>query len=67
MIYGSLKEEKKTERIGYEALHVVPPQSAPDFVKQSPLACAEGAGKGWVEVDKNTLQHPRYDRVFGLK
>jgi sulfide:quinone oxidoreductase len=59
-------EEKKTERIGYEALHVVPPQSAPDFVKQSPLACAEGAGKGWVEVDKNTLQHPRYDRIFGL-
>jgi sulfide:quinone oxidoreductase len=59
-------EETATERVPYEALHVVPPQSAPDFVKQSPLACQEGTDKGWMEVDKNTLQHPRYDRVFGL-
>ncbi len=59
-------DQSTTERIPYEALHVVPPQSAPDFIKQSPLACAEGVGKGWMEVDKHTLQHPRYDRVFGL-
>lgn len=59
-------DETTTERIPYEALHVVPPQCAPDFIQQSPLACAEGTGKGWMEVDKHTLQHPRYDRVFGL-
>lgn len=33
--------------IGYDMLHVVPPQSAPDVVKRSPLADAAG----WVEVD----------------
>ena len=59
-------DETHTERVRYEALHVVPPQSAPDFIQQSPLACPEGTGKGWMEVDKHTLQHPRYDRVFGL-
>jgi len=65
----SVTEEDGTtgeRRIRYDLLHVVPPQSAPDFIKQSPLACADGAGKGWMEVDKNTLRHPRFDNVFGL-
>ncbi len=46
----------------YDLLHVTPPMSAPDFVKQSPLAIEAG----WVEVDKHTLQHVRYPNVFGL-
>lgn len=46
----------------YDLLHVTPPQSAPDFVKQSPLAGADG----WVEVDKYTTQHVRYPNVFSL-
>lgn len=47
---------------GFDMLHVVPPQSAPDVVKQSPLA---GEG-GWVSVDKNRLTHTRYSNVFAL-
>jgi sulfide:quinone oxidoreductase len=46
----------------YDLLHVAPPQSAPDFVKKSPLA---GAG-GWVDVDKYTLQHVRHPDVWSL-
>lgn len=46
----------------YDLLHVTPPQSAPDFVKQSPLADAAG----WVAVDKHTLQHVRFANVFAL-
>jgi sulfide:quinone oxidoreductase len=46
----------------YAMIHVTPPQSAPDFVKRSPLANAAG----WVDVDKNTLEHVRYPGVFGL-
>lgn len=46
----------------FDMLHVVPPQSAPDFVKQSPLANADG----WLEVDQTTLQHVRYPNVFGV-
>jgi sulfide:quinone oxidoreductase len=48
--------------IHFDLLHVAPPQSAPDFVKRSPVA---GAG-GWVELHKNTLQHVRWPTVFGL-
>lgn len=48
----------------YDVLHVVPRQSAPDWIKRSPLAVADAAG--YVEVDKYTLQHVRYPNVFAL-
>ncbi len=48
--------------IDYEMIHVTPPQSAPDFVKNSPLANAAG----WVDVDKHSLQHVKYANVFSL-
>lgn len=48
--------------VDYDMIHVAPPQSAPDFIKQSPLANS----LGWVDVDKNTLQHLRYPNVFSL-
>lgn len=46
----------------YDMLHVAPPMSAPDCVKQSPLANEAG----WVDVNKETLQHVRYPNVFSL-
>lgn len=52
----------ETEVIAYDFLHISPPQSAPDFIKQSPLANEAG----FVDVDKHTLQHVRYPNVFSL-
>jgi len=46
----------------FDMIHVTPPQSAPDFIKQSPLANAAG----WVDVNDNTLQHNKYPNIFGL-
>ncbi|MEZ4227763.1 MAG: FAD/NAD(P)-binding oxidoreductase [Polyangiaceae bacterium] len=46
--------------IPFDFLHVTPPQSAPDVIKQSALADAAG----WVEVDKHTLQHTRFENVW---
>jgi sulfide:quinone oxidoreductase len=48
--------------VDFEMIHVTPPQSAPDFIQQSPLANPAG----WVDVDKNTLQHLRYPNVFSI-
>lgn len=50
----------------YDFLHVVPPMFAPDAVLNSKLAVAEGKQKGWLEVNKETLQHTRYPNVFGI-
>ena len=46
----------------YDLIHVTPPQSAPDVIRQSVLVDA----KGWVDVDKYTLQHIRYNNIFAL-
>jgi len=48
----------------YDFLHVVPRQSAPDWIKSSPLST--GDANGFVEVDKHTMQHVRYPNVFSL-
>jgi sulfide:quinone oxidoreductase len=53
-------------KMKYDILHLAPPQRAPDFIINSPLAIQEGANKGWVEVDIHTLQHKRYSNIFGL-
>ncbi|MCB0637576.1 MAG: NAD(P)/FAD-dependent oxidoreductase, partial [Lewinella sp.] len=55
-------ETGEEKELSYDMIHVTPPQSAPDFIKNSPLA----AETGWVEVDPGTTQHKRYDNVFAL-
>jgi sulfide:quinone oxidoreductase len=46
----------------FDMIHVCPPQTAPDFVRESPLADAAG----WVDVDQNTLRHKRFSNIWGL-
>ena len=48
----------------YDMLHVVPHQSAPDWIKASPLSA--GDANGYVDIDKHTMQHVRYPNVFAL-
>jgi len=50
--------------LDYDVLHAVPHQSAPDWIKSSPLATSEPTG--YVEVDKHTMQHVRYPNIFSL-
>lgn len=53
---------KETVEIGFDMLHVCPPQTAPDFVRVSPLADAAG----WVDVDQHTLRHKTHANVWSL-
>jgi sulfide:quinone oxidoreductase len=50
----------------FDFLHVVPPMSAPDFVKASPICLDPETGRPqeWVPADPSTLRHPRYPDVF---
>jgi len=48
--------------VDYDMIHISPPQSAPDFVKSSPLANE----LGWVDVNINTLQHNKFNNIFSL-
>jgi len=46
----------------FDLLHMSPPQRAPRFVAESPLANAAG----WVDVHRETLQHVRHRNVFAV-
>lgn len=52
----------ETVETGFDMIHVVPPQTAPDFVRVSPLADQAG----WVDVDQHTLRHKSYENVWSL-
>lgn len=57
--------DTKTITLNFDICHAVPPQSAPDFIKTSPLADPNNP-LGYVEIDKHTMQHTRFPNVFAL-
>ncbi|MCU0801218.1 MAG: NAD(P)/FAD-dependent oxidoreductase [Rhodobacteraceae bacterium] len=60
-------EVKSTVELPYDYLHVIPPQRAPEVIRQSGLSWADKwTDQGWVEVDQKTLRHLRYPEVFAL-
>jgi sulfide:quinone oxidoreductase len=60
---GIAEENKGQEYwVHFDMIHITPPQSAPDFIRNSPIANESG----WVEADKYTLQHPRFPNIFTL-
>ena len=61
-VFAKVGDPSQRIEKSYSMIHVTPPMSAPDFIKQSPLA-NEG---GWCNVDKGTMQSPKYPNVFAL-
>lgn len=53
------------DSIDFDMLHLVPPQSAPDWLKATPLADPANPA-GYVEIDKHTMRHVRYPNIFAL-
>lgn len=58
------KEEEVT--LEYDFIHISPPTAAVDAVANSLLGWQKGTAKGWLEVDRETMQHRRYKNVFGI-
>ncbi len=56
-------EEPTTREMAFDMLHVCPPQTAPDFIRVSPLS---DQAAGWVDVDQHTLRHKTFDNVWSL-
>ncbi|HHB51744.1 MAG TPA: NAD(P)/FAD-dependent oxidoreductase [Saprospiraceae bacterium] len=48
--------------IHFDMMYLAPPQSAPDFIRNSPLSNE----LGWVAVNQNTLQHLMFENIFSL-
>jgi len=63
-VFEVSKPDAEPERVEmkFDMMHVCPPQTAPDFIRVSPLADAAG----WVDVDQATLRHKSFDNVWSL-
>lgn len=55
----------EVQDLHYDALHVVPPQSAAPWIRESGLSDPDEPA-GWVKVDRLTLQHPDFPEIFAL-
>ncbi|TYC64453.1 TIGR01244 family phosphatase [Rhodobacterales bacterium] len=63
-VFEVSEQGKDVRRIetDFDMIHVTPPQTAPDFIRVSPLADAAG----WVDVDQATLRHKSFDNIWSL-
>ncbi|NWW35381.1 SQOR protein, partial [Panurus biarmicus] len=61
-VFENLDKPGETEVHQYEMLHVTPPMGPPAVLINSPVSDESG----WVDVDKETLQHKKYPNVFGI-
>lgn len=66
--FAYFKTKETLKKFPYDFIHIVPPMSAPDNIKNSPLSWKSGklAAGGWLCVDQFTLQHKKYTNVFGV-
>ncbi len=62
--YKDVKVDQENGRYGihFDFMHLAPPQAAPKFIAESPLA----TGDGWLAVNDKTLQHLKFENIFGL-
>ena len=59
--YSMITKHQEVE-VPFDFMHITPPMKAPDEIGKS----AVGSGKGWVPVNKETLQHIKYKNIFSL-
>lgn len=59
--YEMVNKQENVE-VPFDFLHITPPQKAPDEIGKSAI----GSAKGWVPVDKETLQHVKYKNIFAI-
>ncbi len=63
-VFEVKEPDKEVRRVEteFDMIHVTPPQTAPDFIRVSPLADSAG----WIDVDQFTLRHTSYDNIWSL-
>jgi sulfide:quinone oxidoreductase len=59
--YSMVKKNEEVT-VDYDFMHITPPMVAAEEIANSPI----GSVKGWVPVNKETLQHVKYPNIFSL-
>jgi len=51
----------------YDYIHIIPPQRAPQFIRESGLSWADKwVDQGWLDVDPHSLRHNRHPEIFAI-
>ena len=50
------------KQLSFEMIHITPPMSAPEFIKESQL----GDEKGFADVHMETMQHKKYPEIYAI-
>ncbi|HHH19582.1 MAG TPA: NAD(P)/FAD-dependent oxidoreductase [Campylobacterales bacterium] len=58
----TMETRHENVEVPFDFIHITPPMIAAEEIGSSPI----GSGKGWVPVDKETLQHVKFKNVFAL-
>ncbi|MGH0134985.1 UNVERIFIED_CONTAM: hypothetical protein FKN15_008888 [Acipenser sinensis] len=61
-VFEKLDNPGETVVFEYEMLHVTPPMGPHEVLKKSTLVDEAG----WLDIDKDMLQHKKYPNVFGI-
>jgi len=70
--WNAIKESEPTAQfndaakeftLAFSFLHIVPPQKTPDFIRLNTELANEG---GFLDVDIHTLQHKKFNNIFGI-
>lgn len=64
--WTKIEQKQDIVKIKYDFLHVVPPMFPTTAVANSKLAKSGGHYKGWLDVNRETMQHNVFKNVFGI-
>ena len=59
--YEMITKHQNVE-VPFDFMHITPPMKAPDEIGKSPV----GSGKGFIPVNKETLQHVKFKNIFSI-
>lgn len=64
--WAKIEKRRDIVKIKYDFLHVVPPMHPTSAVANSKLAKSRGHYKGWLDINRETMQHNIFKNVFGI-
>jgi len=64
--WENIEKKRDIVKIKYDFLHVVPPMYPTPAIANSQLAKSRGHYKGWLDVNRETMQHNIFKNVFGI-
>jgi sulfide:quinone oxidoreductase len=64
--WQSIEKKRDIVKLSYDFIHIVPPMFPTREIAESKLAKIHGHYRGWLDVERDTMQHKKYKNIFGI-